>query len=372
MNNILIPRTRNVPSSILPKFDCYNRVSLNSLANENLYLTCFSINSGLTHTNICGCIQLLNDIWYSVLPGSNDCMVHTNKLELVSMWHTSDSDGAYSRVPYYYDSGILLELHQWRFFWPTIPIYHLTWEFIVLLSRHPTSPVVHSVVSEPKRDSSMFFLSIDSRTHEICWQEMDLWCIISKYMDVLKGEGSLLLSTQPNIQSCYFTVSSHKHTHAIQFTLPVGKGIFKRYHSYGYVWFLHTKPSPLYGLHTPGFFPRCTQSILLRCCVWKLCGEGSLMLSYEGFNHIHYCPSELPLAKGMLEGGQSSSPDPTMHTCTSSLTDQPLTSGSGYHTGDIRTPSIPQPYQPYNASQLDSRMDDEELLTRPTKGLFLN
>jgi len=85
MNNILIPRTRNVPSSILPKFDCYNRVSLNSLANENLYLTCFSINSGLTHTNICGCIQLLNDIWYSVLPGSNDCMVHTNKLELVSM-----------------------------------------------------------------------------------------------------------------------------------------------------------------------------------------------------------------------------------------------------------------------------------------------
>ena len=253
MNNILIPRTRNVPSSILPKFDCYNRVSLNSLANENLYLTCFSINSGLTHTNICGCIQLLNDIWYSVLPGSNDCMVHTNKLELVSMWHTSDSDGAYSRVPYYYDSGILLELHQWRFFWPTIPIYHLTWEFIVLLSRHPTSPVVHSVVSEPKRDSSMFFLSIDSRTHEICWQEMDLWCIISKYMDVLKGEGSLLLSTQPNIQSCYFTVSSHKHTHAIQFTLPVGKGIFKRYHSYGYVWFLHTKPSPLYGLHTPGF-----------------------------------------------------------------------------------------------------------------------
>jgi len=99
----------------------------------------------------------------------------------------------------------------------------------------------------------MFFLSIDSRTHKICWQEIDLWCIISKYMDVLKGEGSLLLSTQPNIQSCYFTVSSHKHTHAIQFTLPVGKGIFKRYHSYGYVWFLHTKPSPLYGLHTPGF-----------------------------------------------------------------------------------------------------------------------
>ena len=215
MNNILIPRTRNVPSSILPKFDCYNRVSLNSLANENLYLTCFSINSGLTHTNICGCIQLLNDIWYSVLPGSNDCMVHTNKLELVSMWHTSDSDGAYSRVPYYYDSGILLELHQWRFFWPTIPIYHLTWEFIVLLSRHPTSPVVHSVVSEPKRDSSMFFLSIDSRTHKICWQEMDLWCIISKYLDVLKGEGSLLLSTQPNIQSCYFRVTSHKHqTHS--------------------------------------------------------------------------------------------------------------------------------------------------------------
>ena len=112
MNNILIPRTRNVPSSILPKFDCYNRVSLNSLANENLYLTCFSINSGLTHTNICGCIQLLNDIWYSVLPGSNDCMVHTNKLELVSMWHTSDSDGAYSRVPYYYDSGILLEFNS--------------------------------------------------------------------------------------------------------------------------------------------------------------------------------------------------------------------------------------------------------------------
>jgi len=58
--------------------------------------------------------------------------------------------------------------------------------------------------------------------------------------------------------------------------------------------------------------------------------------------------------------------------CTSSLTDQPLTSGSGYHTGDIRTPSIPQPYQPYNASQLDSRMDDEELLKHPTKGLFLN
>ena len=116
MNNILIPRTRNVPSSILPKFDCYNRVSLNSLANENLYLTCFSINSGLTHTNICGCIQLLNDIWYSVLPGSNDCMVHTNKLELVSMWHTSDSDGAYSRVPYYYDSGFFMELHQWRLF----------------------------------------------------------------------------------------------------------------------------------------------------------------------------------------------------------------------------------------------------------------
>ena len=127
------------------------------LANENLYLTCFSINSGLTHTNICGCIQLLNDIWYSVLPGSNDCMVHTNKLELVSMWHTSDSDGAYSRVPYYYDSGILLELHQWIWVsygghpysqYPTIPIYHLTWEFIVLLSRHPTSPVVHSVVSD--------------------------------------------------------------------------------------------------------------------------------------------------------------------------------------------------------------------------------
>jgi len=47
-----------------------------------------------------------------------------------------------------------------------------------------------------------------------------------------------------------------------------------------------------------------------------------------------------------------------------------LTSGSGYHTGDIRTPSIPQPYQPYNASQLDSRMDDEELLKHPTKGLF--
>ena len=105
----------------------------------------------------------------------------------------------------------------------------------------------------PKRDSSMFFLSIDSWTHKICWQEMDLWCIISKYMDVLKGEGSLLLSTQPNIQSCYLTVTSHKHTHAIQFTLTVGKGIFKRYHSYGYVWFLHTKPSPLYGLHTPGF-----------------------------------------------------------------------------------------------------------------------
>ena len=114
------------------------------------------------------------------------------------------------------------------------------------------------------------------------------------------------------------------------------------------------------------------QSILLRCCVWKLYGEGSLMLSYEGFNHIHYCPSELPLAKGMLEGGQSSSPDSTMHTCTSSLTDQPLTIGSGYPTGDIRTPSIPQPYQPYNASQLDSRMDDEELLKHPTKGLFLN
>ena len=132
-------------------------------------------------------------------------------------------------------------------------------------------------------------------------------------MDVLKGEGSLLLSTQPNIQSCYFTVTSHKHTHAIQFILTAGKGIFKRYHRYGYVWFLHTKPSPLYGLHTPGFFPRCTQSILLRCCVWKLYGEGSLMLSYEGFNHIHYCPSELPLAKGMLEGGQSSSPDPTMY-----------------------------------------------------------
>ena len=346
------------------------RVSLNSLANENLYLTCFSINSGLTHTNICGCIQLLNDIWfmYSRVP--------TTAWFTLITWNScpcdiqGDSAGTYSRVPYCYDSGILLELHQWRFFWPTIPIYHLTWEFIVLLSRHPTSPVVHSVVSEPKRDSSMFFLSIDSRTHEICWQEMDLWCIISKYMDVLKGEGSLLLSTQPNIQSCYFTVSSHKHTHAIQFTLPVGKGIFKRYHSYGYVWFLHTKPSPLYGLHTPGFFPRCTQSILLRCCVWKLCGEGSLMLSYEGFNHIHYCPSELPLAKGMLEGGQSSSPDPTMHTCTSSLTDQPLTSGSGYPTGDIRTPSIPQPYQPYNASQLDSRMDDEELLKHPTKGLF--
>ena len=122
----------------------------------------------------------------------------------------------------------------------------------------------------------------------------------------------------------------------------------------------------------PVSLPRCIQSILLRCCVWKLYGEGSLMLSYEGFNHIHYCPSELPLAKGMLEGGQSSSPDPTMYTCTSSLTDQPLTSGSGYHTGDIRTPSIPQPYQPYNASQLDSRMDDEELLKHPTKGLFLN
>ena len=122
----------------------------------------------------------------------------------------------------------------------------------------------------------------------------------------------------------------------------------------------------------PVSLPRCIQSILLRCCVWKLYGEGSLMLSYEGFNHIHYCPSELPLAKGMLEGGQFSSPDPTMQTCTSSLTDQPLTSGSGYHTGDIRTPSIPQPYQPYNASQLDSRMDDEELLKHPTKGLFLN
>ena len=48
------------------------------------------------------------------------------------------------------------------------------------------------------------------------------------------------------------------------------------------------------------------------------------------YDHCHYCPSELPLAKGMLEGGQSSSPDPTMQTCTSSLTDQPLTSGSGY------------------------------------------
>jgi hypothetical protein len=63
----------------------------------------------------------------------------------------------------------------------------------------------------------------------------------------------------------------------------------------------------------PVSLPRCIQSILLRCCVWKLYGEGSLMLSYEGFNHIHYCPSELPLAKGMLEGGQSSSPDPTMY-----------------------------------------------------------
>ena len=41
MNNILIPRTRNVPSSILPKFDCYNRVSLNSLGQWEPLLDLF-------------------------------------------------------------------------------------------------------------------------------------------------------------------------------------------------------------------------------------------------------------------------------------------------------------------------------------------
>jgi hypothetical protein len=224
----------------------------------------------------------------------------------------------------------------------------------------------------PKRNSSMFFLSIDSRTHKICWQEIDLWCIISKYMDVLKGEGSLLLSTQPNIQSCYFTVSSHKHTHAIQFTLPVGKGIFKRYHSYGYVWFLHTKPSPLYGLHTPGFSTQMhtihSPSLLCVEIVW-----------WRKSHVVLWGVQPHPLLSLWAPSGEryvgrrailfSRSNDVP---CTSSLTDQPLTSGSGYHTGDIRTPSIPQPYQPYNASQLDSRMDDEELLKHPTKGLFLN
>ena len=49
-----------------------------SLVDENFYITYFSINSGLTHTHIGCCIQLLTNIWCTVLPGSNDCMVHTN------------------------------------------------------------------------------------------------------------------------------------------------------------------------------------------------------------------------------------------------------------------------------------------------------
>ena len=117
------------------------------LANENLYLTCFSINSGLTHTNICGCIQLLTNIWYSVLPTTAWFTLIFSWIR----WLTSDSAGTYSRVPYYYDSGFFMELHQWRLFSdPQFLLSSYLGTYIVLFARHPTLPVVHPVLDETK------------------------------------------------------------------------------------------------------------------------------------------------------------------------------------------------------------------------------
>ena len=89
------------------------------------------------------------------------------------------------------------------------------------------------------------------------YQRWALWCITFEYIDVLKGDVSHLYSTQPNIQSCHHTVTSHEHAHVIQFALQLGRESSKdTTASSWYVRLLLTKPSLSVDSPYSRFLPR--------------------------------------------------------------------------------------------------------------------
>jgi len=94
-------------------------------------------------------------------------------------------------------------------------------------------------------------------TRDMYGRDEELWCIIIQYLVVLKGDVSLLHSSQPNIQSCYLTVTSHEHAHVIQSALQSGGNLQKiPYRGYGYVRLLLTKPSLSVDSPYSRFLPR--------------------------------------------------------------------------------------------------------------------
>ena len=95
------------------------------------------------------------------------------------------------------------------------------------------------------------------------YQRWALWCFTLEYTDVLKGDVSHLYSTQPNIQSCHHTVTSHEHAHVIQFALQLGRESSKdTTASSWYVRLLLTKPSLSVDSPYSRFLPRMFLSTL--------------------------------------------------------------------------------------------------------------
>jgi hypothetical protein len=204
-----ITRTQNIPSNILPKFDCY----------DNLALWGFKMNPWpRTFTWLISWELSLSSCWS--LTWSTTCFLHPTSTS--AFWCTKFATLAYSRN--------LTTTNHYLF--------------------------LHLILSHCWDHSFLSYWYPHGNTRHV-YQRWALWCITFEYIDVLKGDVSHLYSTQPNIQSCHHTVTSHEHAHVIQFALQLGRESSKdTTASSWYVRLLLTKPSLSVDSPYSRFLPR--------------------------------------------------------------------------------------------------------------------
>ena len=133
-------------------------------------------------------------------------------------------------------------------------------------------------------------------TRDMYRRDEELWCIIIQYLVVLKGDVSLLHSSQPNIQSCYLTVTSHEHAHVIQSALQSGGNLQKiQLPAVGMSDFYWLNPPFLWTVHTPGFYPGCSYPQFLRSRFPSEMREASGHHSYSLSSHQSREQQKTPL-----------------------------------------------------------------------------